>query len=92
MFCLLYANNINEIIIELKEGIELDEKHGKVYRNVDDPVVGQPETCDELLHKYGTYEIQPTGESGNEFPEIAQGLSEKDKKSSIDKNRQRKMT
>ena len=54
----------------------MKEEHQKVYRNVADPVVGQPETCDELLHKYGTYEIQPTAESDNEFPEIAQGLAE----------------
>lgn len=38
------------------------------------PIVGQPETAFELINKYGTYEIQPTNDSDNEFPEIAQGL------------------
>ncbi len=38
------------------------------------PVSGQPETAFELINKYGTYEIQPTNDSENRFPEIAQGL------------------
>ncbi len=37
-------------------------------------VQGMPTDTYELLHKYGTYEIQPTADSDNEFPEIAQGL------------------
>ena len=56
----------------------MSSKKGKVYRNPDEPVETQPETCDELLHKYGTYEIQPTAESGNEFPKIAEGLPDKE--------------
>ncbi len=57
-----------------------DDK-GKLYRKIDEPVMGNPETCDEILHKFGTYEIQPTAESDNNFPKIAQGLpkSRKDK-------------
>lgn len=35
---------------------------------------GQPETAIELINKYGTYEIQPTNDSENDFPKIAQGL------------------
>ena len=57
----------------------MNKKEPKLYRNIADPVMGQPETCDELLHKYGTYEIQPTDDSDNEFPKISQGLAEKDK-------------
>lgn len=34
--------------------------------------LGQPVTCEALLNKYGTYEIQPTADSENEFPEISQ--------------------
>ena len=64
----------------------MKEKKPKLYRNVADAVPGQPETCDELLHKYGTYEIQPTCDSDNEFPEIAQALPEKEKNKSIDKH------
>lgn len=39
-----------------------------------DAVMGMPIDNYEILHKYGTYEIQPTADSDNEFPEIAQGL------------------
>ncbi len=34
----------------------------------------QPETAEELITKYGTYEIQPTADSENLFPTIAQEL------------------
>ena len=34
---------------------------------------GQPETAEELINKYGTYEIQPTADTDNPFPAIAQG-------------------
>lgn len=37
-------------------------------------VGGMPEDTFDMLHKYGTYNIQPTCDSDNEFPEIAQGL------------------
>lgn len=39
-----------------------------------DAVLGQPETAEELVKKYGTYEIQPTNDSDNDFPKISQGL------------------
>lgn len=35
---------------------------------------GQPESCHDLINRYGTYNIQPTNESENLFPLIAQGL------------------
>lgn len=44
-------------------------------------VMGQPETAFELINKYGTYNIQPTNDSGNAFPKIAQGISKKGKRS-----------
>lgn len=33
-----------------------------------------PETVFDLINKYGTYEIQPTADTDNAFPKIAQGL------------------
>lgn len=45
------------------------------------PIIDQPENCDELLMKYGTYEIQPTADTLNDYPTIAQGLAKKDKNS-----------
>jgi len=44
-------------------------------------VMGQPETAFELTNKYGTYNLQPTNDSGNAFPKIAQGISKKGKRS-----------
>ena len=37
-------------------------------------VDGHPQNAYEIVHKYGTYNNQPTADSDNEFPEIAQGL------------------
>ncbi len=37
-------------------------------------VLDYPETSFEMVNKYGTYEIQPTCDTANYFPEIAQGL------------------
>ena len=47
----------------------------KKHTETDEQIIyGQPETVGELLHKYGTYEIQPTLDSDNEFPKIGAGL------------------
>ena len=32
-----------------------------------------PETCEEMINTYGTYEIQATANTENDFPAIAQG-------------------
>ena len=51
------------------------EKEGPIEKPLDlQSLNGQPETAEELINKYGTYEIQPTADSGNVFPTIAQGL------------------
>ncbi len=42
-----------------------------------------PETPYEMVNKYGTYEIQPTAETENAFPTIAQGKAKKGKKPTI---------
>lgn len=49
-----------------------------------------PETPYEMVNKYGTYEIQPTGETANSFPTIAQGLPKHRKKPSVKQGFQRK--
>ncbi len=33
-----------------------------------------PDTCEELINTYGTYEIQPSNDSEFMFPAISQGL------------------
>lgn len=40
-------------------------------------IYGQPKDSFELVNKYGTYNIQPTNDSDNEFPAISQGLAKK---------------
>ena len=48
---------------------------------------GEPEDVTEILNKYGTYNVQDTADTGNEFPAIAQGLPDSKKNISIDKNK-----
>lgn len=45
------------------------------------PVMGQPTDAFEMINKYGTYNIQPTADTRNPYPAIAQGLSERSEKS-----------
>lgn len=40
------------------------------------PIMGQPENVSELINKYGTYNIQPTSDSDNQYPTISQGYPE----------------
>ena len=37
-----------------------------------------PDDSFQLVNKYGTYEIQPTADTDNKFPAIAQGFSRKE--------------
>ena len=41
------------------------------------PWRSNPENAVEMVNTYGTYEIQPTANSANEFPAISQGLPSK---------------
>ena len=46
---------------------------------------GRPESCFELINRYGTYNIQPTADSDDIFPAIAQGLPKAWEAQRIDK-------
>ena len=46
-------------------------------------VQGNPLTAHEMVNNYGTYNIQPTADTENEYPAIAQGISEKTAKERI---------
>ncbi len=37
-----------------------------------------PDDSFQLVNKYGTYEIQPTADTDNKFPAIAQGFARKE--------------
>ena len=39
---------------------------------------GQPDSSDDVINKYGTYEVQRTNGTENDFPQIAQGLSKEE--------------
>ena len=41
----------------------------------DNRVPGRPDGQDDMINKYGTYNIQPTGDTENDYPQIAQGLA-----------------
>lgn len=43
-------------------------------------VYGDPESCWDMINKYGTYNIQPTADSDNLYPAIAHGLPREKKK------------
>ena len=40
---------------------------------------GWPDGDDDIINKYGTYQVQRTNGTENPYPMIAQGLSEHDK-------------
>ena len=44
-------------------------------------IMDQPESVFDLINKYGTYQVQPTADTENEFPHIAQGPFTKTKSS-----------
>ncbi len=37
----------------------------------------EPDTALDMVNFYGTYEIQPTADSPNQYPAIAQGFNKK---------------
>ena len=62
------------------------KKINKIY-SAEAPM-GDTFDAEDVVNKYGTYNIQPTADTKNLFPEIAQGLprQEKIKKSREQKN------
>lgn len=68
-----------------------NEDKNKHYKELEESatyIPDSPETPYEMVNKYGTYEIQPTGETANSFPTIAQGLSKHRKKPSVKEQKQ----
>ena len=75
-------NTLRKIIAE---GVFMNKKRNR-YIHSDtvsaQNISNQGVECFDLINKYGTYNIQPTADTKNLFPTIAQGLPkrEKDKK------------
>lgn len=36
-------------------------------------IIGQPDSCWEMVNRWGTYEVQATQDTDNPYPSIAQG-------------------
>ena len=56
------------------------------YKELEESITYMPDSPEspyEMVNKYGTYEIQPTAETANDFPTIAQGLPKKHNKPSV---------
>ena len=45
---------------------------------------GWPEGDDDVINKYGTYEVQRTSGIENPYPQIAQGLSKQEAEEQLD--------
>ena len=64
----------------------MDKKKNSFINQMEERITyipDSPETPSEMVNKYGTYEIQPTAETDNEFPTIAQALPKKTKKPTV---------
>ena len=64
----------------------MDKKNENYINQMEERITyipDSPETPSEMVNKYGTYEIQPTAETDNEFPIIAQSLPKKAKKPTV---------
>ncbi len=49
-----------------------------------------PDSSFDLINKYGTYEIQPTSDTDNPFPKIAQGLPKTESRKKRDEEKKTK--
>lgn len=65
-----------------------DSKKSKAKQEIPaNNIVSQPQhSVYEMINKYGTYEIQPTADSDNDFPKIAQGLPKEKNRKIVDKD------
>lgn len=60
------SERLSDILVWEVRGMDREKK---------DRVPGYPDGTDDLINKYGTYEVQPTNGEENDFPQIAQGMS-----------------
>lgn len=62
----------------MKKDRQKDKTKDRVKLEISaDPVHGEPHDVFDMVNKYGTYNIQPTSDTHNDYPKIAQGLSKK---------------
>lgn len=54
-----------------------NSEKNKLEISVNYPINKNPQTVDEMVNNYGTYEIQNTANTDNQYPAIAQGYNDK---------------
>ena len=59
----------------MKGGKKMEHKKSKSSEPELFNIPGNPLTAEEMVNKYGTYNIQPTADTENDFPKISQGLA-----------------
>lgn len=64
--------------------IELSKKEKKKDNKINltpsvTPVPEMPIDSIDMVNTFGTYNIQPTNDTDNDFPKISQGMSDKEK-------------
>ncbi len=73
-----------------KNEVKFNMKSKKTFNDLSAPsadnVTGNPDTCREMVTRYGTYNIQATADTQNLFPTIAQGLVKQKPKHDNKKN------
>ncbi len=68
-------NIIEVIFLKNEKGTKsIKKSYEEISSNA---VIGNPENVYEQLNRYGTYEIQPTADTENQYPCIAQGYNKK---------------
>ena len=70
------AHTITERGDSMPENKKNSEKN-KLEISVNYPTNKNPQTVDEMVNNYGTYEIQNTANTDNQYPAIAQGYNDK---------------
>lgn len=55
----------------------MNKKIKKPKQNSTFALSDNPETAEEMVNRYGTYEIQSTASTDNQYPCIAQGFNKK---------------
>ena len=73
--------NHNFLSVPVNTILEVKKLKKKIKKSTVTPSnhrdIGLPETAFDMINRYGTYEIQATAETENQYPAIAQGFNKK---------------
>ena len=83
MYCLVavfYVRFKDYFFIHTYTNLEVEKVDKKRKNNRQNSILtlsDSPETAEEMVNRYGTYEIQSTAATDNQYPAIAQGFNKK---------------